>query len=441
MGKLVYMLVMHTYGWAIGLFAVMGHRKAQGWKRMRRGSVSRLAEATENLPGGQRWMWFHCASVGEFEQARPVMEAWRNRHPQDAFLLTFYSFSGWDAFAKRSMPGWRETDHVSALPLDTPGQVRPFLDAAQGASGASAIRGALLAKYDVWPVWVEALNERSVPVGLFAAHVIPGRWPFRMGGQFHRRAWSVLSLILVQTESSVAALSDHGLAAEATGDPRFDRVLQSVEAHEADAALERWVNNRPCLVAGSAWAPECEAAREAWIPGRCAVVVPHEWTESWVASESKKWKEAGARPVVWSVERGDDARTELSEADVLIVDTVGELLGLYAVADVALVGGGFGAGVHNTLEPAAYGAFILVGPQVGRFREVKELQRAGGLEVCADRKELVNRLHAVWNTNLEVAESGARAQAYARSNQGAGERIARAWEKRLEGEGSSHDLG
>jgi 3-deoxy-D-manno-octulosonic-acid transferase len=271
--------------------------------------------------------------------------------------------------------------------------------------------------------------------------VIPGRWPFRMGGQFHRRAWSVLSLILVQTESSVAALSDHGLAAEATGDPRFDRVLQSVEAHEADAALERWVNNRPCLVAGSAWAPECEAAREAWIPGRCAVVVPHEWTESWVASESKKWEEAGARPVVWSVERGDDARTELSEADVLIVDTVGELLGLYAVADVALVGGGFGAGVHNTLEPAAYGAFILVGPQVGRFREVKELQRAGGLQVCADRKELVNRLHAVWNANLEVAESGARAQAYARSNQGAGERIARAWEKRLEGEGSSHDLG
>ncbi len=441
MVRLVHILAMLAYGSTVRLLAALGHRKANGWLNMRCDALSKLTQATANLSSGQRWMWFHCASVGEFEQARPVMEAWRVRHPMDAFLLTFYSPSGWDAFANRGMAAWRDSDHVSALPLDTPGHVGAFLDAAHGTSDESNIRGVLLTKYDVWPVWIEELKRRYVPAGLFAAHVIPGRWPFRMGGGFHRRAWSNLSLILVQTESSVAVLSAEGLVAETTGDPRFDRVLQAVDEHQSDVALERWVGNRPCLVAGSAWDPEHEAVRETWLPGRCAVVVPHEWTASSVAQECAKWEAVGALPIVWSANRTEDSRAELPAGDVLIVDTIGELLGLYAVADVALVGGGFGAGVHNTLEPAAHGAFIAVGPRVSRFREIEELQRAGGLQVCGDQEELVSRLHSVWNADSEVHDSGARAKAYAQSNRGAAERIVLAWEKRLQRAVSSDDLG
>ena len=437
MGRNAHIVSMWIYAAVIRLLAQFGHAKARGWIQMRQGNAARLIEATEALPRGSRWMWFHCASVGEFEQARPVMEAWRERHPEDAFLLTFYSVSGWNAFARRGMPGWRATDHVSALPLDVPGKVNAYLRAAKGASGEAGVRGMLCAKYDVWPILTSALVENGVATGVFAAHVIPGRWPFRMGGAFQQAAWRRLSMVSVQTETSVELLRSHGIAAEVHGDPRFDRVLQAVEAHQMDSALEQWVGGRPCLVVGSGWAPEMEAALKAWQPGLCAVVVPHEWTAKSIDDLRKKWEARDAQPVVWSVCRGADSRAAIPHGDVLLVDTVGELLGLYAVADIALVGGGFGKGVHNTLEPAAHGAVVLVGPEVGRFREVKELERAGGLVICSDEHELTQQLHRMWSRTEEVRQAGAIAQAYARSSSGAGIRIAAAWENHLVSEQAS----
>jgi len=437
MGRWMHILVIGAYGAAIRALARMGHAKAKGWVRMRENSFTELQEATQKLPQGTRWMWFHCASAGEFEQARPVMEVWRERNPEDALLLTFYSASGWDTFARRGMPGWRATDHLSAMPLDLPGPVNAFLRAATGESGWGKVRGMLCAKYDVWPVLTSALVQRGIPVGVFAAHVLPGRWPFRAGGGFQQDAWRQLPMVSVQTESSVDALHAYGVPSEVHGDPRFDRVLQAVEAHQPDAELVKWVGGRPCLVVGSGWSPEMLAAMKAWQPGLCAVVVPHEWTTHGIEEQRKNWEAQGAQPVVWSACRGTDSRASIPQGDVLLVDTVGELLGLYAVADVALVGGGFGKGVHNTLEPAAHGAFVLVGPEVGRFREVKELELAGGLAVSETQQVLIQKLREVWAHSEEGKASGLRALAYARSSRGAGERIAVAWEKHLvRGQGS-----
>ena len=356
------------------------------------------------------------------------MEAWRSSHPEDAFLLSFYSASGWEAFARRQPEWWTAADHVTAMPLDVRASMRLFV---QAAGGAERLRGLLFAKYDVWPTLVADLTQARVPVGLFAGHVLPGRWPFRWGGGYQRQAWKDMRRVWVQTEASLPTLSAYGVNAEVAGDPRFDRVLDAVGQHQPDQALQTWVNDRPCLVVGSAWQPEWDAAREAWQEGQCAIVVPHEWTAESIATEASRWEAMGAQPVVWSAHRSEDARAALPEGDVLIVDAMGELLDAYAVADVVVVGGGFGNGVHNTLEPAAHGKRILVGPNVERFAEVGALRETGALSVCDSPSALREAIQTALRDVEVTRRAGAKAAAYARENAGAGMAIAQGWSNAL----------
>ena len=428
MGGFWHGLAMRLYRVGIGLAAACGHAKARGWLAMRKGRIAELSIATSGLQPGQQWMWFHCASVGEYEQARPVMEAWRSLYPGDAFLLSFYSASGWDAFTRRKPEWWAAADHVTAMPLDVRSSMRLFV---QAAGGAERLRGLLFAKYDVWPTLVSFLTQARVPVGLFAGHVLPGRWPFRLGGGYQRQAWKEMRRVCVQTEASLPTLSAYGVNAEVAGDPRFDRVLDAVGQHQPDQALQTWVNDRPCLVVGSAWQPEWDAAREAWQEGQCVIVVPHEWTAESIATEASRWKAMGAQPVVWSAHRSSDARSALPEGDVLIVDAMGELLDVYAVADVVVVGGGYGNGVHNTLEPAAHGKRILVGPEVGRFAEVAALEATGALSICDSPSALREAIQTALQDVEVTRRAGAKAAAYARENAGAGMAIAQGWSNAL----------
>jgi 3-deoxy-D-manno-octulosonic-acid transferase len=239
-----------------------------------------------------------------------------------------------------------------------------------------------------------------------------------------RRVW-------VQTEASLPTLSAYGVDAEVTGDPRFDRVLDAVGRRQPDQALQAWVNDRPCLVVGSAWPPEWDAVRAAWQEGQCAIVVPHEWTAEGIAAEASRWEAMGAHPVVWSAHRSKDARAALPEGDVLIVDAMGELLDAYALADVVVVGGGFGNGVHNTLEPAAHGKRILVGPEVGRFAEVATLEKIGALSVCNSPSALCEAIHSALGNVEGSRRKGAKAAEYAHQNAGAGMAIARGWSEAL----------
>jgi len=428
MGGFWHGIAMRVYRVGIGLAAACGHAKASGWLAMRKGRLEALGVATSRLKPGQQWMWFHCASVGEYEQARPVMEAWRSLHPGDAFLLSFYSASGWDAFTRRQPEWWTAADHVTAMPLDVRASMRSLV---QAAGGAERLRGLLFAKYDVWPTLVSFLTQARVPVGLFAGHVLPGRWPFRWGGGYQRQAWKAMRRVWVQTEASLTTLSTYGVNAQVAGDPRFDRVLDAVAQHQPDQALQTWVNDRPCLVVGSAWQPEWDAAREAWQEGQCAIVAAHEWTAASIAAEASRWEAMGARSVVWSAHRSKDARAALPEGDVLIVDAMGELLDVYAVADVVVVGGGFGNGVHNTLEPAAHGKRILVGPEVERFAEVAALEATGALSVC-NSPSAVREAIQVALLDVEASRrAGAKATEYAHQNAGAGMAIARGWTEAL----------
>lgn len=421
--------LMGVYGLCLRLFSLLGHSKAKGWMDMRRKSGLALKVATDKLPAGERWHLFHCASVGEFEQARPVMEAYREAHPNARFLLTFFSPSGWNAFQSRAPEWWMPTDFVAPSPLDTPRQVEQFLAASTRTTHDSpSIAWMALAKYEVWPNWIAALQRKKIPCAVFAAHAVEGRWPFRFGGGWYRKVWSRLDAIWVQHAESLATLQRWGISkASIAGDPRFDRVLQTVQdaVKNPDDGLNGWVGQRLCVVVGSAWEPEMIAMLAVdWPKNTCVIIVPHEWTNDSIQTHQKMWQKKGSRAIVWNDYRKDDAAAALPEADVLLVDAMGFLTGIYAVANIAVLGGGFGAGIHNVLEPAAHGVPIWVGPNCSRFLEAQLLGSQGGLEVVNSEASLTLAIEEVLANPAELRRIGLQAQSFVKANAGAADCIA-----------------
>ena len=427
MGGFWHGLAMRLYRVGIGLAAACGHAKARGWLAMRKGRMEELSVATSRLKPGQQWMWFHCASVGEYEQARPVMEAWRSLHPGDAFLLSFYSASGWDAFIRRQPEWWTAADHVTAMPLDVRSSMRLFV---QAAGGAERLRGLLFAKYDVWPTLVSFLTQARVPVGLFAGHVLPGRWPFRWGGGYQRQAWKEMRRVWVQTEASLPTLSAYGVNAEVAGDPRFDRVLDAVGQHQPDQALQTWVNDRPCLVVGSAWQPEWDAAREAWQEGQCVIVVPHEWTAESIANEASRWEAMGANP--WY--------GVLTEAVMRVRHCP------KAMCSSLMPWGSCWTPMRWltlwSLEVDSATAFTTRSnqrPMASEFWSVRRwticrggaLRAIDALSVCDSPSALREAIQTALQDEEVTRRAGAKAAAYARENAGAGMAIAQGWSNAL----------
>ena len=429
------MQAMHSfflvlYGGLLRLASAFGHKKAKGWLAMRSQGWSVLAEATSVLPPEEQWHAVHCASVGEFEQARPVMEAYRKANPSARFLLTFFSPSGWIAFQKRRPTWWTDRDCVAPSPLDRPSHVRRFVAAVTRTGElAPSIAWLALAKYEVWPNWLAALQKHQIPCVVFAAHAVEGRWPFRVGGGWHRKAWEKLDAIWVQHQQSEETLSRWGiLGAKVLGDPRFDRVLQTVQesADHFDAGLKNWVGQRQCLVVGSAWNPEIEAMLAVnWTENWCVIVVPHEWTEDSIAGQKEAWKKRGHEAVVWSDHRSEaNPSAALPPAKVLLVDAMGFLTGIYAVANAAVVGGGFGAGIHNTLEPAAHGVPVWVGPNCSRFLEAQLLHASGALHVVDSEAALTLAVQQALGDSKALKHQGLQAQSFAMAHAGAAQRIA-----------------
>lgn len=402
---------------ALRLGALLGAKPARNYLAMRPPSVpSSLAAATAALPAGARWRWIHCASVGEYEQAVPVIEALKAPDPDLPVLLTVFSPSVWEPLTARRPEWMGPHDALMPLPLDRPGAVRTWLAAVD----ASRVAWCALVKYEVWPELLHQLHQSGVPVHLFAAHVTEGALPFKKWARVHRRAWQHLASVRVQDADSVARLAEIGVAATVLGDPRFDRVL-AVAAAASDApeiqALRQWVGRRRCVVAGSSWPAEEAALRRWWEASGddvALILAPHDVSPDHLHALAAQWPEAHR------FSQGIPA-----SGRVLLVDGIGWLSRLYAVADIAVVGGGFGKGIHNVLEPAAHGVPILVGPETARFREAQELAAAGGLV----RIQRPDEMAAVLRTWLRADDARSRAaqaaRAYAESGRGAATHIAR----------------
>ena len=399
-----------VWAWVLRAVAALGHRRAKARVAIRReGQEAVLAHQGEPL------MWFHVSSLGELEQAIPVMEAYRNLHPTTPRLLTVYSPSAWHPIQKHGMPhlmsDWREDDLVAVLPDDMPDTWRRWFQ-------AKKFLGLALAKYDLWPNLLAACASHGIPCHVFAA-APSGR---AAGAKPSTPAlWRLLATISVQDQAAAEAFDRIGLQENITvdGDPRVERVL--TRSRDLPETWTRWsASAAQIVVAGSTW-PEDERSLQSldWHADRRLVLVPHDLSDSHLAALDGEWGGGAIRASQWLV-LDEEQRNRWY---VIIVDCTGLLFSLYQIGTVAVVGGAHGTGLHNVLEPASAGLPIVTGPDVGSFREAHALRELGTLT-----SGNVADLTLGWLSDEASSTSfGQRGRAWLEAQQGASARIVARW--------------
>jgi len=375
-------------------------------------------------------IWMHCASLGEFEQGRPVIEGLRRMLPGCRIVLTFFSPSGYTA--KKDYAG---ADHIFYLPLDSPRNARVFIDLVQPDL-------VLWVKYDYWYYFLVELRKRKIPLLLVSGVFRPDQPFFRWYGRLHRYMLECFTHLFVQTEASRALLERLRLTKQVTvsGDTRFDRVIAIAEAGEPLASIAAFCGDRPVIVAGSTW-EEDEEELDHYAnthPEMRFIIAPHEIGEDRMREIERLFRHA-VRFSVWKSDAGPGQRgaagpmggraaggagSSWPEPNVLVIDNIGMLSRLYRYATIAYVGGGFGDdGVHNVLEAAVYGKPVVFGPVIEKYVEAVELVEGGGgliIDSALEAEKVFNRL---LQHPEECREAGAAAKHYVYSKRGATEKI------------------
>lgn len=397
----IYNLGITLYGVAIALASLFSNKARLRYA----GGRAAVDEMRRRRTPGERYIWFHAASLGEFEQGRALMERLRASHPEYKIALTFFSPSGYEV-----RKGYAGADVVTYLPLDRPRNVRAFLDALQPEM-------AVFVKYEYWGNFLFSLKERGVKTYVVSAIFRPDQMFFRPYGGLFVRMLGCFTKIYVQDERSRQLLSGVGIeSVEVTGDTRFDRVADIVRrAEELPVAAAFAGEGRPVVVAGSTW-PQDEELLARFISVNKdhlrMLIVPHEVSPSRISELCSRLRCSFALYTQTTPE-------EAGKADCLVVDTVGILSSLYRYGCVAYVGGGFGAGIHNTLEAAVWGIPVVWGPNYHKFKEAEGLAACGGGCAVASYRQMEDAL----NRLLTDSTAGASAGEYVRSKTGATDKI------------------
>lgn len=398
--RILYRAFIRLYLLAVAVASVFSP-KARAWHHGRRGLIPAMKQQAikQNRPVA----WFHCASLGEFEQGRPVMEAFRNQHPGHALLLTFYSPSG---YAIRK--GYEGADHVFYLPADTMSNARKFLDIWKPEI-------AVFIKYEYWFNYLGQLNNRGIPVVVASAVFRPGQHFFQPYGWWFRKHLSYVSHFFVQNKRAEELLRGIGLQqVSVSGDTRFDRVAAIAENSPGIPDIKEFASENPILIAGSTWEADEKilAAAKKLVPQLNMVIAPHQVTEKGI----QRLLRAFDGQVVRYSEAGDHIP---AGTDVLVIDSIGLLSSLYRYGRIAYIGGGFGMGIHNILEAATFGLPVIFGPRYHKFNEANDLVRLGGAFPVSSAHELTNRINELMGDETRLLHASGISKEYVRSHRGA----------------------
>ncbi len=356
---------------------------------------------------GAKYIWFHAASLGEFEQGRPMIESIKERHPEYKILLTFFSPSGYEV-----RKGYDKADIVCYLPFDKPRNVRKFLDLAQPCM-------AFFIKYEFWKNYLDELGKRNIPTYSISSIFRRNQIFFKWYGGLYRNVLKNFDCLYVQNELSKRYLSKIGIEnVKIVGDTRFDRVLDIRKLAKELPLIEKFKDDKFTIVAGSSWQPDEDLFIEYFNthPETKLIIAPHVINDLHLVEIIKKLK----RPYV----KYSKANMEnISKADCVIIDCFGLLSSIYRYGEVAYIGGGFGVGIHNILEAAVYGMPVVFGPKFDKFKEAKELiANKGGYTI--KNYEQMSTLFDRFITDKEFLKAtGNIAGNYVSSNAGATEKI------------------
>lgn len=396
-GIVAYMLAIHV--------AALFHKKA---RQMVLGQWNTWRILRSRLEPHARYVWFHAASLGEFEQGRPMMEYLRATHPEYKIVLTFFSPSGYEV--RKDYAG---ADIVCYLPFDTISNAYAFIRMIKPEM-------AFFIKYEFWYNYIRLLHHRGIPVYSTCSIFHPRKIFFRWYGGFYADVLRHVTHFFVQDEQSKHLLATKGIIKNVSivGDTRMDRVLAIQAAAKPIPLVEQFKQGHFVLVAGSSWPADedCIIPYFNAQPDMKLILAPHVIDESHLRQIEEKLQ----RPVL----RLSQATQEnICRVDCLIIDCFGLLSSIYRYGEVAYVGGGFGVGIHNVPEAAVYGVPVLIGSNNARFREAQDLLRLGGCLQISSAQDFAMTMERLRSDAQALRQAGEVAKRYIHANAGATGRI------------------
>jgi 3-deoxy-D-manno-octulosonic-acid transferase len=413
LGSILYQLFLFFYSTAIKIAALF-NSKAKLWVAGRSNIFKLIQAGLLSKPvGNSKLVWMHCASLGEFEQGRPLLEKLRDQYPSIKICLTFFSPSGYEV--RKNYSG---ADYVFYLPMDGRKNAREFIDAINPSL-------VLWVKYEFWYYYLQTLKERGIPVLMVSGIFRKSQPFFRWYGGFWKKMLSCFSYFFLQNEQSKELLSSIGIGhlAAVSGDTRFDRVIEIAGNFEPIPLIERFCGNSKVIVAGSTWDDdEAELVHYAKAnPHIRFIIAPHEIEENNI----KEVKRQFIGSVLFSeLAFREEWAASQPLINILIIDNIGMLSRLYHYADITFVGGGFNAGgIHNVLEAAVYGKPVIFGPEYEKFAEAVDLVFIGAGIVIENALQLETAISSLWENESLLKEKSDAARQYVYENAGATQKI------------------
>lgn len=376
------------------------NQKAKQWLAGRKHVFQQLENAFNNNTSPV--IWFHAASLGEFEQGRPVIEAYKEQKPEHKILLTFFSPSGYEIRKNYPLADW-----VFYLPLDTKRNAKKFV-------AITKPQKVVFIKYEFWFHYINELHKRNIPVYIISAIFRKNQIFFQWYGKWYKNVLKKIHRIFVQNSASLELLTQHEIKnAEMAGDTRFDRVYKVAQNPQHLEKIENALNKTyPTLIAGSTW-PQEEEYLSRFLqenPNINCIIAPHEIHESNLKRIEKSFGE--------KLTRYSELHNQNNYTCVLI-DTIGILSLLYQYGDIAVIGGGFGKGIHNMLEAATFGLPIIIGPNYKNFNEAVELTNRKGAFSIANYDDFESILKSLIQNNKFLKKSYEIVKTYVKENIGA----------------------
>lgn len=399
--KVLYNIFIFVYSTTIKIASIFNN-KARQWVDGRKNVLSRIKE--DHISDNQI-IWVHCASLGEFEQGRPVIEMLRITYPDHKILLTFFSPSGYEV-----RKDYDFADYIYYLPLDTTKNARRFINYVRP-------KLVIFIKYEFWFNYIDELYRQKIPLIFVSVIFRESQHFFKPWGSWYARQLNKVTYLFVQDEKSIELLDRIGIHhADVSGDTRFDRVIQLPAEPVSFPIVEQFKGDSFLLIAGSTWQPDEKVLYDLLLNSKAdfrVIIAPHLIDKDHNADIQNRFK--NYNPVLYS----NASANNFEHCKVMIIDSIGMLAQMYRYADIAYVGGGFGVGIHNLLEASTYGIPVLYGPNYKRFREAIELRDNGGGFPIRNSEECLKVFEKLLHDKDVYSSSASAARKYVHKNAGA----------------------